>query len=132
MTVDAHHGAGVKIHYIEIDGLHDKYLSQREPFRQSAAASQRPTVGGDTLMVDGNTSTDGSVTSTVDAGTSMVDGCTLTVNGYIPMVGGNTWTVDNSTLTTDNSTHIDEDINTLTTIIPSIEILGPITRSRAQ
>jgi hypothetical protein len=26
----------------------------------------------------------------------------------------------------------DEDINTLATIIPSIEILGPITRSRAQ
>jgi hypothetical protein len=26
----------------------------------------------------------------------------------------------------------DEDVNTLTTIIPSIEILGPITRSRAQ
>jgi hypothetical protein len=26
----------------------------------------------------------------------------------------------------------DEDINTSTTIIPSIEILGPITRSRAQ
>jgi hypothetical protein len=27
---------------------------------------------------------------------------------------------------------IDEDINTLATIIPSVEILGPITRSRAQ
>jgi hypothetical protein len=27
---------------------------------------------------------------------------------------------------------IDEDINTLATIIPSIEIVGPITRSRAQ
>jgi hypothetical protein len=26
----------------------------------------------------------------------------------------------------------DEDINTLATIIPSIEIVGPITRSRAQ
>jgi hypothetical protein len=26
----------------------------------------------------------------------------------------------------------DEDINTLATIIPSIEIIGPITRSRAQ
>jgi hypothetical protein len=28
--------------------------------------------------------------------------------------------------------HPDEDINTLATIIPSVEILGPITRSRAQ
>jgi hypothetical protein len=30
------------------------------------------------------------------------------------------------------STQIDEDINTSATIIPSVEILGPITRSRAQ
>jgi hypothetical protein len=28
--------------------------------------------------------------------------------------------------------YIDEDINTLATIIPSVEIVGPITRSRAQ
>jgi hypothetical protein len=38
MTVGTHHGADVKIHYVEIDGLHNQHLSQREPFRQSAAA----------------------------------------------------------------------------------------------
>jgi hypothetical protein len=38
MTVGANHGVGVKIYYIEINGLHDQYLSQREPFWQLAAA----------------------------------------------------------------------------------------------
>jgi hypothetical protein len=37
-----------------------------------------------------------------------------------------------STMTSMQEEEDDEDINTLATIIPSIEILGPITRSRAQ
>jgi hypothetical protein len=28
MIVGAHHGAGMKIHYVKIDGLHDQHLSQ--------------------------------------------------------------------------------------------------------
>jgi hypothetical protein len=58
-------------------------------FLQSLTSSQRPTVSGDTLMVDGDSSTNGSFTSTVDgdtsmdgSGTSMVDGGTLRVGGF--------------------------------------------------
>jgi hypothetical protein len=36
------------------------------------------------------------------------------------------------TLPLGDDTRIDEDINTSATIIPSIEVVGPITRSRAQ
>jgi hypothetical protein len=67
----------MKIHYVEIDGLHDLHLSQREPFQQSATASpvnvNTSTDGSDTLMVD-------SGTLKIGDGTSMVDGCTLSVD----------------------------------------------------
>jgi hypothetical protein len=33
MIVDVHYEIGVKIHYIEIDDLHDQHLSKQEPFR---------------------------------------------------------------------------------------------------
>jgi hypothetical protein len=79
-TVGTHRGAGVKIHYVEINDLHDQYLSQWEPFRQSAAASRRSAIGDGTLTVDGDTSTDDSDTSTVDGSTIRVCGDTSMVN----------------------------------------------------
>jgi hypothetical protein len=98
-------GQDVKI-FIEIDGLHDQYLSQQELFRQSATTSQQPTVEGDI-------STNGSGTSTVEGGilrvsggNSTVDGCTLTVDGYTLIVGGDIQTIEDSTLTVDNSTQM--------------------------
>jgi hypothetical protein len=92
-------GQGVKI-LVEIDGLHDQYLSQQELFLQSAAASRRS-------MVDGDTSTDGNDTSTVDSGTSTVDGCILMVDGYTLIVGGNIRTIDDSILTACRRQHSD-------------------------
>jgi hypothetical protein len=76
MTVGAHRRTGMKIHYVEINGLHDQHLSQREPFWQSVVPSQRPVVGGNTLMVDDDTLTDDSGALTVDDDTSMVNSCT--------------------------------------------------------
>jgi hypothetical protein len=99
-------GQGVKI-LVEIDGLHDQYLSQQELFLQSAAASRRS-------MVDGDTSTDGNDTSTVDSGTlrvsggtSTVDDCILMVDGYTLIVGDNIRTIDDSTLTACRRQHSD-------------------------
>jgi hypothetical protein len=74
---------GVKI-LVEIDGLHDQYLSQQELFLQSAAASERS-------MVDGDTSMDGNDTSTVDSGTLRVGGDTSTVDGCIVMLHPDDW-----------------------------------------
>jgi hypothetical protein len=84
---------------VEIDGLHDQYLSQQELFRQSATTSQQPTVEGDTSM-------NGSGTSTVNGGTLRVGGDNSTVDGYTLTVGSDIRTIDDSTLIVDNSTRM--------------------------
>jgi hypothetical protein len=61
-------GQVVKIHYVEINALHNQHLSQGEPFRQS-------TTGDGTLAVGG-------VTLALDDGTLTISGGTLTSNDH--------------------------------------------------
>jgi hypothetical protein len=90
MTVDAHHGAGMKIHTSMtsmINASHSESLFSLGTAR--SAAPWRPTiddpfaVGGDTSMIDDPFAID-SYTLTVGDDTSTIDGYTLTsVDGYI-------------------------------------------------
>jgi hypothetical protein len=76
MTVGAHCGADVKIHYIEIDALHNQHLSQQEPFRRSRMTSWQPAVSCGMLAADGSTIT----------GTLRSAGSTTTVRGGTPII----------------------------------------------